>query len=57
MLNDCRQQQQVVSKEALLEVSKGKDVQHRCLESDLEETCSTAEGLGRERGVSPCPAP
>lgn len=48
MLNDCRQQQQKVFKEALLEVSKGQGLHHRCQESDLEQTCSTAEGLGRE---------
>lgn len=50
MLNDCRQQQQKLFKEALLEVSK-KGLQHSCLESDLKETCSTAEptaGLVRE---------
>lgn len=49
MLNDCREQQQKVLKEAFLEVSKGKGLQQSCLDSDLEESCSTAEGLGRER--------
>lgn len=43
MLNDCRQQQQKLIKEALLELSKG--LQHSCLGSDLKETCSTAEPL------------
>lgn len=51
MLNDCRQQQQKLVKEAFLEVSK-KGLQHSCLESDPKETCSTAEppteGLVRE---------
>lgn len=44
MLNDCRQQQQKLMKEALLELSK-KGLQHSCLGSDLKETCSTAEPL------------
>lgn len=60
MLNDCRQQQQKLFKEALLEVSK-KGLQHSCLESDLKETCSAAEPLqlhwSGSDGVSPCPAP
>lgn len=60
MLNDCRQQQQKLFKEALLEVSK-EGLQHSCLESDLKETCSAAEPLqlhwSGSDGVSPCPAP
>lgn len=41
---------QKVFKEALLEVSKGKGLQHSCLDSDLQESCCTAERWAAELG-------